>query len=168
MTESLSGLLAEIRRCRLCEKHLPLGPRPVVRAAAPARVLALILSDVIDDPLDVIASGPVSPDPTTFGDAVEVLRRFAVWNQAPAAVREHLQRGRAGQVPESTDASDPVFAGVEAHVVGALGDFGERHAAHLCPCQIFGDLRLRGDRVCKIVEAARTDGGLPDRFIALH
>lgn len=39
MTDHLNGLLAEIRRCRLCEKHLPLGPRPVVRAAAPARVL---------------------------------------------------------------------------------------------------------------------------------
>ena len=46
----------------------------LARAAAPALVLTLVLSDVIGDPLDVIASGPTAPDPSTFGDALEVLR----------------------------------------------------------------------------------------------
>src|SRR5207247_62885 len=57
------------------------------RAAAPARLIALILSDVIGDPLDVIASGPTAPDPTTFADALTVLQQRGVAYLAPTAVR---------------------------------------------------------------------------------
>ncbi len=88
-------------------------------AAAPARVVALVLSDVVGDPLDVIASGPVSPDPTTFADARAVLERFEVYERVPAAVRAHLEAGLAGELEESPKAGDACFDRVETTVVGS-------------------------------------------------
>ena len=69
-------------------KHLDqLKGGGMVRAAMSAPVRALILSDVVGDPLDAIASGPLAPDLTTFTDAVEVLRRHGQWDRAPEAIR---------------------------------------------------------------------------------
>lgn len=63
--------------------------------------LTLIISDVIGDPLDVIASGPTAPDPTTFADAWAVLEKYRLVEQVPGSVREHLQRGLRGEVSET-------------------------------------------------------------------
>ena len=90
----------------------------LARAAAPAKVLALVLSDVVGDPLDVIASGPVSPDPTTYGDALEVLDRYGLREKAPANVREHLERGERGEEPESPGPGGRAFERVRAEIVG--------------------------------------------------
>ncbi|MFO0826318.1 MAG: MOFRL family protein, partial [Gemmataceae bacterium] len=57
--------------------------------------------DVVGDPLDVIASGPTSPDPTTFEEALAVLQRYGLKERTPAAVLQHLERGRAGEIPET-------------------------------------------------------------------
>jgi hydroxypyruvate reductase/glycerate 2-kinase len=64
-------------------------------------LVSLILSDVVGDPLDVIASGPTAADPTTFADALDVLRRHDLLAQTPAAIRTHLERGRDGLIPET-------------------------------------------------------------------
>jgi hydroxypyruvate reductase/glycerate 2-kinase len=64
-------------------------------------LLSLIISDVVGDPLDVIASGPTAPDRTTFRDAIEVLRLYGLWDKIPAAVRELLERGLRGDIPET-------------------------------------------------------------------
>jgi glycerate 2-kinase len=64
-------------------------------------LFSLILSDVVGDPLDVIASGPTSPDPTTFADALGVLERYHLIEQVPPAILTHLERGRDGQVAET-------------------------------------------------------------------
>ncbi|MDW8223850.1 MAG: DUF4147 domain-containing protein [Gemmatales bacterium] len=63
--------------------------------------LTLIISDVIGDPLDVIASGPTAPDPTTFADAWAVLEKYRLVDQVPASVREYLQRGLRGEIEET-------------------------------------------------------------------
>lgn len=111
---------ATIGELNCVRKHLDrLKGGRLAREARPARVLALVLSDVVGDPLDVIASGPVSPDPTTFAGAIEVLERRRVWAGAPPAVRRHLEAGRRGKVPESPKPGDPCFAGVEVDVVGS-------------------------------------------------
>lgn len=64
-------------------------------------VLSLIVSDVVGDPLDVIASGPTAADPTTFADALAVLERFGLTGRTPDPVLAHLRRGAAGEVPET-------------------------------------------------------------------
>jgi hydroxypyruvate reductase/glycerate 2-kinase len=71
----------------LAERHCP--------------VYSLIISDVIGDPLDVIASGPTSADPTTFADALAVLDRCGLVDRTPPAVLAHLRRGNSGGVPET-------------------------------------------------------------------
>ncbi len=118
-TQRLLEAGASIQQLNVVRKHLDLakGGR-LAAAAAPARVVALVLSDAVGDPLDVIASGPVSPDPTSYLEAVEISKRLGVWGSAPRSVREHLTRGRAGREPESTKPGDPCFERVSAHVVG--------------------------------------------------
>lgn len=64
-------------------------------------LVSLIVSDVVGDPLDVIASGPTSPDPTTFGDALAILQRFDLLNVVPPAAKDHLERGSRGGLPET-------------------------------------------------------------------
>lgn len=110
---------ATIDELNAVRKHLDrLKGGRLAHAAAPARVLALVLSDVVGDPLDVIASGPVSPDPTTYGDALAVLDRYNLRAKVPAAVRDHLERGEQGEEPESPAPGDPIFDRVRAEIVG--------------------------------------------------
>jgi hydroxypyruvate reductase/glycerate 2-kinase len=70
-------------------------------------LVSLIISDVVGDPLDVIASGPTSPDPTTFAGALAVLDRFQLTEQVPAAVIDHLKRGERGEIAETPKAIPP-------------------------------------------------------------
>ncbi|MEK7880135.1 MAG: glycerate kinase [candidate division NC10 bacterium] len=90
----------------------------LAKAAAPAPVLSLILSDVIGDQLDVIASGPTAPDETTYAEALAVLDRFGLTGRVPASVQIHLERGARGEIPETPRATDPIFRRVTNHVIG--------------------------------------------------
>jgi hydroxypyruvate reductase len=118
-TELLLKAGATIQELNAVRKHLDrLKGGRLARASAPARVEALVLSDVIGDLLDVIASGPVSPDPSTFADAVDVLEDRGLWARVPEAVRSHLGRGLEGEEEESPSAGDPCFEGVTATLVG--------------------------------------------------
>jgi hydroxypyruvate reductase/glycerate 2-kinase len=73
----------------------------LVRASNAGQLLGLIISDVIGDPLDVIASGPTATDPTTFADALEIVRRYELLDRLPPAVRSRLEHGAAGELPET-------------------------------------------------------------------
>jgi glycerate-2-kinase len=90
----------------------------LARAAQPARVIALLLSDVTGDALDAIASGPLSPDTTSYADALHVLDTLHVRDDVPRAVVEHLERGVRGEIPDSPRADDPCFNAVTTHIVG--------------------------------------------------
>lgn len=89
------------------------------RLAAPATVVALVLSDVVGDPLDVIASGPTVADPTTYGDAWHVLERRALVGLVPESVRTRLRDGLDGKAAETPKPGDPLFARVRTVVVGS-------------------------------------------------
>ena len=121
---TLSKLLlragADIASFNTVRKHLSLvkGGR-AARAAVPARVWALLLSDVPGDDPSVIASGPFSPDPTTYGDALEILSRPGILHEVPRSVLRHLEAGAAGEVSETPKPGDPVFASVSCAVVGS-------------------------------------------------
>lgn len=111
---------APIGELNAVRKHLSrLAGGQLARLAAPAAVVTLILSDVIGDPLDVIASGPTAPDPTTYAEAWRVLERYDLLPRVPPAVREHLAAGRVGAVPETPKPADPCFARVTNLVIGS-------------------------------------------------
>lgn len=118
-TSALLRAGAEIGELNAVRKHLDrLKGGQLARAAAPARLLALVLSDVVGDPLDVIASGPVSPDPSTFASAIEILKRREVWSGVPESVRMHLESGLAGETPETPGEGDSCFRNCLVHIVG--------------------------------------------------
>ena len=106
---------APIQDINTVRKHLSAIQGGRLAAACRAPVLALIISDVTGDDPTHIASGPCAPDPTTYGAALEVLHRYGV-NAVPA-VREHLERGAGGEVPETPKPGDGIFARVENRVI---------------------------------------------------
>ncbi len=120
LTKLLLRAGADIASFNTVRKHLSLvkGGR-AARAAVPARVWALLLSDVHGDDPSVIASGPFSSDPTTYGDALEILSRLGILHEVPRSVLRHLEAGAAGEVSETPKPGDPVFASVTCAVVGS-------------------------------------------------
>jgi len=90
----------------------------LAKKAYPATVVNLILSDVVGDPLDSIASGPTVPDTTTFSDAMEILKIYDLWDEAPISVKKALSDGQKGLIPETPKPGDKIFAKVHNIVVG--------------------------------------------------
>src|SRR5262249_31508956 len=118
LTRLLLASGATIGELNAVRKHLSLFKGgQLARAAWPARVLTLALSDVIGDPLDVIASGPTAPDPTTFADALEALARRAS-GRVPAPMPRRWQAGRASAIQEPPKPGDSLFERVENIVIG--------------------------------------------------
>ncbi len=119
LTRSLLRSGASIRELNAVRKHLSAikGGR-MLHALRGARVVSLILSDVPDDDLSTIGSGLTAPDPTTYGDVISILKRRHLWGRAPESIRDHLERGNAGQVPETPKRDDPTFAKVTNLIVG--------------------------------------------------
>ena len=93
----------------------------LAQAACPARLLTLILSDVIGDRLDVIASGPTAADDSTYADALAVVDKYDLRAQLPPRVLEHLLQGLAGNVAETAKRGDPCLATTHNAVIGGLG-----------------------------------------------
>ena len=116
VTALLAGSGATIGEMNAVRKHLSRvkGGR-LAEGFRGKHFLTLIISDVVGDPLDVIASGPTTPDPTTYADALAVLGRYDLRGRTPASVMNHLERGRRGEIPE-TPKSLP--ATVENRLIG--------------------------------------------------
>jgi hydroxypyruvate reductase len=120
LTQVLLGCGATINEINTVRKHISqLKGGQLARLASPATVVSLILSDVVGDPLDVIASGPTVPDPTTFSDAWSVLTRYGVVDDVPASITDHLTGGLNGAVPDTPKPGDPVFNRVQNVIVGS-------------------------------------------------
>lgn len=119
-TAALLACGAEIVEINILRKHLDrLKGGGMARLAHPAMLDTLVLSDVIGDPLDIIASGPTVPDPSTYADAVAVVDRYALRDQIPPAVLEHLLAGMAGSIPETPKPGDPLFEHVHNTVIAS-------------------------------------------------
>ncbi|THF71607.1 glycerate kinase [Deinococcus sp. Arct2-2] len=130
LTRDLLASGASIHDLNTVRKHLSHVKGGRLAQAALGRgasVTALLLSDVIGDDPSVIASGPTVPDASTFSDALAVLGRFGLGH--PAA-RAHLQRGRAGELPDTPNPG-PAFARVHTEVIGSNRLLLNAAAAHL-------------------------------------
>lgn len=119
MTSNLLASGASIHEVNAVRKHLSLikgGQLARHATAAGCRVVALILSDVVGDDLSVIASGPTSPDPSTFADALGVVKKYGI-TQPRRAIR-HLEKGAGGKIEETPKPGDPAFERVHNLLIG--------------------------------------------------
>ena len=125
----------EIGGVNAVRKHLSqIAGGRLAQAAAPARLVALVLSDVVGDDPATVASGPSRPDPTRFADALAVLGAAGLAERVPAAVLRHLESGAAGAVPETPGPGDPAFRATTAALLGgndAALDGARREAERL-------------------------------------
>ena len=118
MTDALLACGATINEMNCLRKHTSaVKGGQLARAAAPATLLTLALSDVIGSPLDVIASGPTVPDESTWADAWAIVEKYALAPALPDAVRNRLQAGLAGDVADTPKPNDPVFVNSRTLVV---------------------------------------------------
>jgi hydroxypyruvate reductase len=101
-TNLLLACGASIHEINAVRKHISaIKGGQLAALASPARVTSLILSDVIGDNLDVIGSGPTSPDASTFAAARAVFEKYGIWNKVPRAVRQRLESGSKGEIEET-------------------------------------------------------------------
>ncbi len=119
VSETLLACGAAIREINCVRKHIS-GIKGGRLAAFihPATTLNLILSDVVGDRLDTIASGLTVADGTTYAEALEVVKRYRLEGALPAEVVETLRRGAAGEIPETPKAGDPAFSRVHNVLLG--------------------------------------------------
>jgi len=119
-TDALLRSGASINDVNVVRKHLDMVKGGgLARLAAPARVLTLVLSDVVGNPLDAIASGPTVPDTSTWSDAATVFDRYGLWSGVPASVADRLRAGLAGHLAETPKSGDPIFEHTQTVVVGS-------------------------------------------------
>ena len=110
-TKLLLACGANIHEINAVRKHISrIKGGQLARLAYPARVLSLLLSDVIGDDLDVIGSGPTAPDASTFARARAILEKYGIFERAPAPIRERLERGARGEIAETPKPGDRIFA----------------------------------------------------------
>ncbi len=119
VTDLLLKCGATINEINAIRKHISqIKGGQLARLAYPAKVISLIMSDVVGSPLDVIASGPTVPDTTTFEDAYQILEKYDLVEQLPASLRSHIRSGCEGEIPETPKEDDPIFAEVYNLIVG--------------------------------------------------
>lgn len=114
---------ADIGEINTIRKHLSrVKGGQLAKHLKPARILTLVLSDVIGDPLDMIASGPTVPDRSTFEDALAVVDKFGLQNQLPVEIVEHLARGVEGHLPETPKPGAACFKRAKTIILGGNQD----------------------------------------------
>jgi len=109
---------ARIQEINAVRKHISQvkGGR-LARLCRPATVISLIISDVIGDPLDTIASGPTAPDTTTFQDAWDVLEKYDLLEKMPESIVKTIKKGIRGEIEDTPKPGDPLFEHVHNFIV---------------------------------------------------
>ena len=166
-TDLLLRAGASIQELNTVRKHLERtkGGR-LAEVAVPAPVRGLVISDVVGDDLTVIGSGPFSPDPSTFEDALRVVRERGLEASFPPPLLRHLIRGARGRWRETPKPGDPCFDHVELRIIASVATAAQaaREAAerlgyrtHVNSLELVGEARMVGRRLG--VEAVSTAGG---------
>jgi glycerate-2-kinase len=167
-TRQLLACGATIHEINTIRKHLSrIKGGQLCAAANGARVVSLILSDVIGDNLDIIGSGMTAPDTGYFRDCRAILERHQAWGKAPELVRNRIIAGMDGRIPDTPKPGDPVFSRVTNQVVGSLSDAlsaAETKARHLgftpviLSSMIQGEARDAAKVLCAIAREVRQSG----------
>ena len=120
LTRLLLKCGADITEVNTVRKHLSeVKGGLLAKKAYPSRVVSLIISDVVGDPVEYIASGPTAPDSSTFRDAVEILRRYNVWDKVSDKVKSILLKGCRGEISETPKPGDPIFAKISNIIIAS-------------------------------------------------
>jgi glycerate 2-kinase len=106
-----------IEHMNVLRKHLSLTQGGRLAAATRAGLEALIISDVPGDDISAIASGPCSPDPSTYGEALDILSRWHI--QPPPSIAAHLAAGARGEIAETPKPGDPCFDRAHARIIAS-------------------------------------------------
>lgn len=122
-TKLLLNSGATIEEVNIVRRHISeiKGGR-LVKKLNNARIISLIISDVVGDKLEAIGSGLTAPDPTTFKDAYEVLRRYNLWRKVPESVRKRIEDGLNGIIDDNPKPGDPIFNRVQNIIVASISD----------------------------------------------
>lgn len=113
---------ADINEMNAVRKHISrVKGGELARMIFPATCISLILSDVIGDSTEVIASGPTSPDSSTFADAIKVLEKYRIKDKFPAAMLDYLEKGASGCLDETPKIGNPLFDNVRNIIIGNNG-----------------------------------------------
>jgi glycerate-2-kinase len=145
---------ATIHEINTVRKHLSqINGGRLAAKTQPAKLVSLIISDVIGNEISTIASGPTAPDSTTYKDALLVLKKYGVLEKAPDSVLEHLKRGAMGKIPDTPKPSDPLFKNVlnviladNSDALAAAEIVGKQHSlnVHMVSKNMFGEARKFG------------------------
>jgi hydroxypyruvate reductase/glycerate 2-kinase len=166
LTRLLHASGATIGEMNCVRKHLSRfkgGRLGEVFAQRGCPAVSLLVSDVVGDPPDVIASGPTAPDPTTFADALAVLDRYGLTGRAPAAALAHLRAGAAGDVPETPkslpEAVENVILCNNAGSLAAAAQKAEQLGYHVLNLGSFieGETRPVATALAGVVRSVRRD-----------
>jgi glycerate-2-kinase len=117
-TQELLRCGASIHEINTVRKHLSRIKGGRLAELTEATVVTVILSDVLGDDLSAIASGPTAPDPTTYQGAVEILKRYRIWQTVPQRVRRQLDQGCQGLASETPKPGSSLFRRVHHYIVG--------------------------------------------------
>jgi glycerate 2-kinase len=110
ITQSLLTSGADIFEVNTIRKHLSqIKGGQLAKLAYPASIMSLIISDVIGDRIDTIASGPTAPDTTTFRDAYDILQKYGLFQNAPASIRPRIKAGFEGNIGDTPTIDDRAF-----------------------------------------------------------
>lgn len=119
LTEILLNSGANINELNTLRKHIDIVKGGgLARIAHPTRLISLILSDVIGDPIDVIASGPTTPDPTTFFQCSQIIDNYGITSRIPIRISSLLSAGIVGEVIETPKQGDAIFHRVNNFIIG--------------------------------------------------
>lgn len=168
LTRQLLASGADIYAINTLRKHLEtLKGGGLARLAYPAKVVSLILSDVVGDALDAIASGPTVPDPTTFQQAYHILERFHLVPHTPPAILHRLRQGVRGQITETPKPEEELFKRVQNviiannhHAAQAALDKARRLGFHslLLTTHLQGEARQVGRFLAAILQQTALSG----------
>lgn len=163
LTQLLLRSGATIQEINVVRKHLSTIKGGRLAESTRARIVTLILSDVLGDELTAIGSGPTTPDPSTYRDAIEIMKRRRIWTKAPASICRHLQRGDRGEIGETPKPGTARFRQVQHEIIGN-NEMALDAAAEAATCEGLQTVLVATSLIGDAARAGTMFASLPERL----